>query len=162
MKGSHIANTIGKSMRAERKLPKTVLFLLSFLGVFLLSPPARSQAQPRVDTLKSTKFERKLQSKQEHTLLDARTPAEFAKGHIAGAVNINVKDSTFSAQIKTLDKSKPVYVYCRSGVRSAKAAEVLKNEGFAQIYNLKGGIQAWTKKGLPVSDSTNVSKNDKK
>ena len=45
-----------------------------------------------------------------------------------------------------LDKEKPVYLYCRSGKRSASAAEKLKEAGFTEVYNLKGGILAWKEK----------------
>ena len=76
-------------------------------------------------------------------LLDVRTPEEYAEGHIAGSRNINVFDSDFIDEAeKTLDKSKPVAVYCRSGKRSADAARELSDIGF-NVVNLEGGIHAW-------------------
>lgn len=86
-------------------------------------------------------------------LVDVRTPEEFAEGHIAGSRNINVFDKDFIDEAeKTLDKSKPVAVYCRSGKRSADAAQKLAENGFT-VTNLEGGILAWKEKSQPVSTS---------
>jgi len=76
-------------------------------------------------------------------LLDVRTPEEFAEGHIQGAVNIDIYDAQFSSQLDKLDKSKPVYVYCRSGARSSNASEMMKKKGFKEVYNLIGGYAAY-------------------
>ena len=84
-------------------------------------------------------------------LIDVRTPQEFASGHLENAVNINYFDSDFTAQLKTLDKNKTVYLYCKSGRRSANAAEKLEDMGFVKIYDLEGGILNWQAKGLALS-----------
>jgi rhodanese-related sulfurtransferase len=77
-------------------------------------------------------------------LLDVRTPQEFKDGYIKGAVNADWQNETqFAAQVKKLDKTKPVYVYCLSGVRSGKAADWLAANGFKELINLDGGIKAW-------------------
>jgi len=83
-------------------------------------------------------------------LLDVRTPNEFKSGHIKGSVNINYYDQDFSEQVLSLDKNKPVYVYCRSGVRSKYSSDILKKLGFKNIYNLKGGILNWSAQKLPL------------
>ena len=83
-------------------------------------------------------------------LLDVRTPGEFNQDHIAGAVNINVNSRDFSERVAELDKSKAVYVYCRSGARSANAMGQLQRMGFEEVYNLKGGILAWKRAGKAV------------
>lgn len=83
-----------------------------------------------------------------HTLIDVRTPAEFAGGHIAGAINIAVDD--LAARLDSVPRDRPVVVYCRSGNRSATAARVLANAGFDPIYDL-GGIIAWQAAGLPLT-----------
>lgn len=84
-------------------------------------------------------------------LIDVRTPQEFASGHLENAVNMNYFDSDFMAQFKTLDKNKTVYLYCKSGRRSANAAEKLEDMGFVKIYDLDGGILNWQAKGLTLS-----------
>lgn len=83
-------------------------------------------------------------------LVDVRTAAEYAEGHIAYAVNMDVQQSGFSVSVKSaLDKSKPAYVYCRSGKRSLMAAEILGKAGF-KVVNLRGGIMEWEDAGKPV------------
>jgi len=83
-------------------------------------------------------------------LIDVRTPEEFASGHLENAVNMNYFDSDFAAQLKTLDKNKPVYLYCKSGRRSANAAQKLEDMGFVKIYDLDGGILNWNAKGFTI------------
>ena len=76
-------------------------------------------------------------------LVDVRRPDEYAAGYIPGAVNIEVTAADFAQRVATLDKTKPTYVYCRSGARSAKAAAQLSAAGFTQVYNLLGGVLDW-------------------
>jgi rhodanese-related sulfurtransferase len=58
-------------------------------------------------------------------------------------MNINVHDADFSAQLAKLDKDKPVLVYCAAGSRSARAVSIMKEMGFSEIHELKGGYNAW-------------------
>lgn len=81
-------------------------------------------------------------------LIDVRTPDEYGNQHLDNAKNINVNDSNFEAQAAQLDKNKPVYVYCLSGGRSAKAADKLASMGFKEVYNMAGGITRWNAEGL--------------
>jgi rhodanese-related sulfurtransferase len=84
-------------------------------------------------------------------LVDVRTPDEYASGYIKNAINIDIKGNNFIEGAVLLNKSKPVYVYCVKGVRSQKAAETLRDAGFSQVYNYKGGFGEWTKGGNTVS-----------
>lgn len=80
-------------------------------------------------------------------LLDVRTPEEFAEGHIAGAVLVDVNESDFEEKaVAVLDASRPVAVYCRSGRRSARAASLLTTRGY-RVTNLDGGVIAWQDAG---------------
>ena len=76
-------------------------------------------------------------------ILDVRTAGEFRSGHIPKAKNINVMDANFKRDIQALDKSKTYYVYCRSGMRSARACKILAKQGFENVYNLRGGVMSW-------------------
>ena len=77
-------------------------------------------------------------------LYDVRTPEEYNLGHINGAVNIDYKnEEIFYESFEKLDKSKPVYLYCRSGNRSKKSADILIELGFTKVYDLKGGFIEW-------------------
>lgn len=81
-------------------------------------------------------------------LVDVRTKEEFIISHIKGAQNICVTDNDFDKKIKTLDKSKPVYLYCKIGRRSADAANKLIKMGFTKVFDMDGGILLWEKKKL--------------
>ena len=82
------------------------------------------------------------------TLLDVRTPEEFKKdGRIAGAKLIPL--SQLANNLKMLDKSKKVLVYCRSGNRSVSASRILEGNGFT-VINMSGGINNWKSEKLPV------------
>ncbi len=74
-------------------------------------------------------------------LVDVRSPGEFASGHIDGAINVPVSElATRTGELG--DKSKPVVVYCASGMRSASAASMLRRAGFAEVHDL-GAIARW-------------------
>ena len=77
-------------------------------------------------------------------LIDVRTSEEFNAGHIEGAINIDFKnEEIFYRSFEKLDKSKPVYLYCRSGNRSKKSADILIELGFSKVYDLNGGFIEW-------------------
>lgn len=80
-------------------------------------------------------------------VLDVRTRAEYAAGHLAGARNIDVEAADFPAKIAALPKDSPYAVYCRSGNRSATALAIMQKAGFTSVYHLGGGINAWTQAG---------------
>lgn len=74
-------------------------------------------------------------------LVDVRTPEEFSRGHIEGAVNIPVSD--IEARVGELgDKQGSIVLYCRSGARSAKAKALLESKGFARVVNM-GAMSSW-------------------
>jgi rhodanese-related sulfurtransferase len=89
-------------------------------------------------------FEEVLNSDQEYQLIDVRTPSEFNRGFIDGATLIDFMQPNFQTEMAKLDKSKPVLLYCAVGGRSGKAAKMLSNMGFENVYDLKGGIRAWS------------------
>jgi rhodanese-related sulfurtransferase len=76
-------------------------------------------------------------------ILDVRTPGEYAGGNIAGSVNMDFNSAEFEASLDTLDKTKPVYVYCQGGGRSGQAKTMMLEKGFTEVYNLVGGYGNW-------------------
>lgn len=80
-------------------------------------------------------------------LLDVRTPEEVATGKIKGASVLNIMGPEFEKEYMYLPKNKTLYVYCRSGNRSRKALQFLKEHGFDSVYHLDGGIKAWVSEG---------------
>jgi rhodanese-related sulfurtransferase len=81
-------------------------------------------------------------------LVDVRTPAEVARGVIPGAQSIPLHVLPLKAA--ELDKARPVVFYCQSGGRSSQACAYLKQQGHERLYNLRGGIVAWVRQGLPI------------
>ena len=82
-------------------------------------------------------------------LIDVRTAAEVARGSIVGARHIEL--ATLPARSVELDPATPCVLFCQSGGRSAQACAYLAQRGFGQLYNLEGGVAAWTRAGLPLS-----------
>jgi rhodanese-related sulfurtransferase/thioredoxin-related protein len=87
---------------------------------------------------------------KQNVILDVRTAAEFAAGHLPGAVNLDVNAADFESKAAALDKNKAYLVHCASGVRSIRACEKLARLDFPRLYNLPGGIRAWINGGKPV------------
>jgi len=77
-------------------------------------------------------------------LVDVRTPREYKVGHIGKAINIDLfQGGSFKQAFEKLDKNKPIYLYCRSGSRSRRAAQKILDMGFEKVYDLKGGYMHW-------------------
>jgi len=83
-------------------------------------------------------------------IIDIRTPAEYNECHIEGAKNIDYQSFDFEEILEEMDKNKKYILYCRSGARSIISCDVLKNLGFSDIYNIKGGMDVWKKMGFPI------------
>lgn len=128
--------------------PKLIIrLLLLVLGIHFTSCAQNGKGSV---LLNADTFEQKLKDASGKSVLDVRTPEEFATGHINGAQNINFYDDNFMTQVAALDKSKPVFVYCKAGSRSAKAASMMAQAGFKEIYDLDGGMMAWGNANKPV------------
>jgi rhodanese-related sulfurtransferase len=83
------------------------------------------------------------------TVIDVRTPDEFAASHLDGAINIDLEGGQFSTLIEALPKNEAYLVYCRSGRRSALAAQTMVNAGFTNVRDM-GGIADWESAGYPT------------
>lgn len=99
-----------------------------------------SKIQANIFYLTPSEFKEKSAN---NLIVDIRTPQEFNQGYIQGAININFYQRDFLDQISKLDKSKPIFIYCRSGSRTASAAKRISNLGFVEVNDLKGGILNW-------------------
>jgi hypothetical protein len=118
------------------------LLLLSFLFIC-----CHGQTSNAIHTIDSKSFTEKLKNNENPQLLDVRTPEEYSSEHIGDAKNVNWNGDDFIAKAITYDKSKPIFVYCKLGGRSAQAADKLAELGFKEIYNLDGGIMKWKAQG---------------
>lgn len=128
---------------------KKALLALTVLFAAALVVTGCSSGSSAVQTVDATTWVKDT-SQPGVTIIDVRTPDEFAAAHVQGAVNMNVEGPDFSAQIATLDKNGTVAVYCHSGRRSQMAADQMASAGFIKIINLKGGIADLANAGAPI------------
>lgn len=85
-----------------------------------------------------------LSGEESTVVLDVRTPTEFEAGHIDGAINADFMGDDFVSAIADLDREATYVLHCKSGARSAKALEVMKEQGFTNVAHLTGGYDGWT------------------
>lgn len=122
---------------------KKVLSILSLVFVFSFwSCNGQTKQGTAVQNVDVKTF-KSLIEKGEVQLIDVRTTREYQEGHIEGCSLHNIRNSDFEANMEKLDKNKAVLVYCKSGGRSSRAADVLIEKGFTKVYNLQGGFMAW-------------------
>tara|TARA_R110002050_G_scaffold195593_1_gene330445 strand:- start:42514 stop:42957 length:444 start_codon:yes stop_codon:yes gene_type:complete len=130
-----------------------VLFALSFnvIAVSCQSGESNTSAGQQVagsfSNVSVSDLNTAIASEKNILVLDVRTPQEVSQGYVANALNIDVNGATFTQQAKELDKTKTIYVYCRSGHRSQNASKQLVNMGFTDVRNVEGGFIAWSEKG---------------
>jgi phage shock protein E len=115
----------------------SVLFILASVGL-------------RAQMLTPQNFESKMREAKVYQVLDVRTESEFSQGHLKDAVLLDYYRKDFKDQLSKFDKNKPVFVYCAVGGRSNAAAGIMKGMGFKQVFDLQGGIKAWSQAQKPV------------
>ncbi|MDR0437533.1 MAG: rhodanese-like domain-containing protein [Bacteroidales bacterium] len=124
-----------------KKTTITFIFISLFFCVF-----------SQIQTISVDEFEKQLINSKGEQLIDVRTPQEFERFRIPGAKNINFRSPTFRKEIEKLDKNKPVLIYCLAGPRSKSAMEICRELGFKTVYELNGGINAWSRAGKAVEN----------
>ena len=124
-----------------------VVIVMAAAGAFFLESAAKKEAGtvPAYRTISPQEAKRRIDSGEKIVILDVRTPEEYAEGRIPGAVLLPlepVDKVTTDAETIISDRKTVVFVYCRSGRRSALAAKILIGKGYQNVYDL-GGINAW-------------------
>ncbi|MCB0819766.1 MAG: rhodanese-like domain-containing protein [Bacteroidetes bacterium] len=94
-----------------------------------------------------------------HSLVDVRTPDEFASGTIPGAMNIEWESEGFKEAAAKLPQYKPVFLFCQGGYRSAQAAEWFLKKGYSTVIILDGGYDAWKAYGFPTTEQQEANPN---
>jgi rhodanese-related sulfurtransferase len=124
---------------------RSSIILLAVLSILSFG----TYSQQQIDLVTPQQFQSLIKS-QKGMLLDVRTPSEYKKGYIEGAVLMNIFDDDFEARLDKLDKNQVYYVYCASGGRSAECVDIMKRKGFKKVYDLDGGISRWMREKYPV------------
>lgn len=133
---------------------KKILLYLLIIGIHATSCGQRNNEQSNTNAIANSidanEFEKGI-LQADVQILDVRTASEFANGHLKNAMQANYNnENEFLERTKHLDKSKPVYIYCLSGMRSQGAMSSLQEMGFAKLYHLVGGINSWKRSNKPV------------
>jgi rhodanese-related sulfurtransferase len=125
-----------------------LLIAVAFVsGAMLIWPLVRRGAGgPWLSTLQATH----MINREDALVIDVRDAAAYAKGHILGARSAPLADLERRLAELAKFKARPVIVHCESGNRSTNAIGILRRNGFANVYNLAGGLAAWQQAGLPV------------
>lgn len=123
-----------------------------FLILIVTISSCKGQTSKNIESVSPEIFAKKINETPKAQILDVRTPEEFNSEHIDNATNANWLGDSFVTDIAKLDKTNPVFIYCKSGARSAKASAKLEELGFKKIYQLEGGLLKWNAAGLTKTD----------
>jgi len=129
-------------------MKRLFLFMSLAMALFFVSCKDKSVAE-EVKVI-SVEEVREAMGNGEFQLIDVRTIEEFGEGHLKNAKNICVTDDDFKEKVAKLNRNEPVYLYCRSGKRSARAGEILREMGFTEIYDMDGGILKWNEEDFEL------------
>ncbi len=124
---------------------KRLLIALGALALVLFAS-SRATAEGAISPTEAASL---IKGTKKLQLIDVRTPAEYADGHLAKAKLIPLQE--LEERFAEIDKGKPVLLYCRSGHRSGMALKLLNDKGYTQAKHIEGGINAWTAAGLPIT-----------
>lgn len=120
--------------------------LVVLLGLFSFVKGQRTKSNhPAIKSINVGQLKEKISKEKSIQFVDVRTDREYRSGYIKPAVNIDFMAKDFIDKFNSYNKEEPLYLYCRSGNRSGKAAVVLAKKGFTEIYDLQGGILLWNK-----------------
>lgn len=117
------------------------------LGFVVFTSVACGQARKNIDITEA----KAMIDKGGVVVLDVRTLDEWNGGHLKNAVHANVNDASFNQKIASIDKKTTVVVYCAVGGRSARASDMMMQQGWKNVYNMTGGISAWSAARLPTT-----------
>ena len=124
----------------------SLAFMVTFFLLVMMTLSEKMQAFKSINPAQLTQ----LVNHQNAIVIDTRTPDAFAQGHITNAINIPLSDFTSNSVPLDKYKDKTVIAYCVSGITARSACKKLINAGVQNVYNLAGGINAWTGDKLPV------------
>ena len=122
--------------------------ILLFIAITSFVTSCQNKKEGEIIMITPEQVANAVSSENDLQLVDVRTSDEYSVSHLKNAQNICVTNDDFKEKVATLDKDEPVYVYCKKGGRSARAALILKEMGFTKVYDLQGGIDNWETKGL--------------
>ena len=137
-------------------IAKLILLVFLITGVvYIIFLMIHNRLSKHIQILNVDEFEKQLATTKDALIIDVRTPREYKKHRIAGAISIDYLNVNFRREIKKLDKSKPAMVYCHSGYRSKMALPTFSKAGYKTIYELDSGFNGWFKSNKPIKSNNN-------
>lgn len=124
------------------------IYILGALIILSISDMISQEKEHEAHLISVEELARHVEDSPELLLLDVRTKEEYEEGHLPGARNMDFLSEDFLLQVEQLPKDQAIYIYCRSGNRSAKAADLMRKAGFRQLYDLEGGYLKWEEEKL--------------
>jgi len=138
--------------------------MMKYLSIILVTVAlifnscTNGQSSPSGPSIPAVAFSKKITDLPGAPIIDVRTPGEFSQGHLKNAINYDISKIGFENQIASLDKTKPVLVYCLTGSRSTYAVRYMQSIGFKEVYELNGGMMKWRAASLPeTTDRTTAA-----
>ncbi len=132
---------------------KNIIYIMLIFPLLQGCFTVKSNSHFTYQKLQAEDYARMLSDSANYYLIDVRTPAEYKKGHVNGAMNVNFFEFHFGQDVDSLQRDKTAFLYCHTCHRSPFAARIMKRKGFVRVYDLNGGFSKWMKSGLPVDTS---------
>ncbi|HEX8826640.1 MAG TPA: rhodanese-like domain-containing protein [Xanthobacteraceae bacterium] len=124
-----------------------VLIVIALVsGALLLWPAIRGRGRGGISAAEATT----LINRRNAVVVDLRPSAEFAKGHLPSARNVELAELQAKIGQIAKNKSNPVVLVCQTGQESQRASRTVSEAGYAEVHVLQGGVDAWQKAGMPV------------
>ena len=132
---------------------KRVSYMWLCCIVMCLMFPLACQSRNTVllDPAEAVAFMERPEGREDFLVLDVRTAEEFRQGHIGGARWLDYYAPDFAERFARLDRNATILLYCRSGNRTSRVSDLAHRLGFTRIFDLRGGILAWSRAGLPLT-----------
>jgi rhodanese-related sulfurtransferase len=121
-------------------MKKIIYFIIPIVMIIIIAgyfKGSKVSASTTSCTLSAAEFVKA--NKKDAVIIDVRTKREYDSGHVDGAINLDIYQRDFRAQIDRLDKSKSYFVYCKTGIRSKSAVSYMVQSGFTKVCDLEGG-----------------------
>jgi rhodanese-related sulfurtransferase len=133
---------------------KIILFLITSIVIFSIATTGfggmKRGTLKDVSPDEAYELIQKRNGSSDFVILDVRTPGEYEGGYIEDALNIDFYNDGFKSELRELERDKAYLIYCRSGNRSGRTLDMMKQLGFKEVYNIEGGMLKWLNNNYPV------------
>ncbi|MCG6186283.1 rhodanese-like domain-containing protein [Maribellus maritimus] len=129
----------------------TAIFVFSLFSTATLSASENYDIYKKLTVQQCDSLIQANETNPNFVIIDVRTPSQWQAGHLQGSINRNYYDSDFTEQVDALPRHKTYLIHCQSGGRSSGTFTKMQNLGFAEVYDMQGGISSWKNASLPTT-----------